>query len=234
MTDTMDAQWVSKPATQDELDELRDLIEFRPGVMSEALSQRSNLAGHFCAMMGISARSHPATFLLASVAEMVGLFVVMYYKARYGRARPSRLSPLLRPPIAVPTHAAYPSGHATQSFLIAHMLADALPSPIKQRMSDAQALRPPAAATSLPCGGPLFRLAERIARNREVMGLHYPSDTTAGLTLAGLVKTMLLNTLGDLKDPANFNTSAGSPVISAGVPYDLKKKVEEEWTNDAP
>ena len=26
----------------------------------------------------------------------------------------------------------------------------------------------------------LYRLAERVARNREVMGLHYPSDTRAG------------------------------------------------------
>jgi hypothetical protein len=32
--------------------------------------------------------------------------------------------------------------------------------------------------------GPLFRLAERIARNREVLGLHYRSGSTAGQTLA--------------------------------------------------
>jgi hypothetical protein len=31
---------------------------------------------------------------------------------------------------------------------------------------------------------PLKRLAERIARNREVLGLHFPSDSAAGLSLA--------------------------------------------------
>jgi hypothetical protein len=32
--------------------------------------------------------------------------------------------------------------------------------------------------------GPLQRLAERIARNREVLGMHYPSDSAAGKKLA--------------------------------------------------
>jgi hypothetical protein len=31
---------------------------------------------------------------------------------------------------------------------------------------------------------PLQRLAERVARNREVLGVHYPSDTAAGKYLA--------------------------------------------------
>ena len=32
--------------------------------------------------------------------------------------------------------------------------------------------------------GPLRKMADRIARNREVLGLHYPSDPVAGKTLA--------------------------------------------------
>jgi hypothetical protein len=31
---------------------------------------------------------------------------------------------------------------------------------------------------------PLQRMAQRIARNREVLGLHYPSDSAAGKLLA--------------------------------------------------
>jgi hypothetical protein len=31
---------------------------------------------------------------------------------------------------------------------------------------------------------PVYRLAERIARNREVLGMHYPSNSAAGRKLA--------------------------------------------------
>jgi hypothetical protein len=42
----------------------------------------------------------------------------------------------------------------------------------------------PVAAPSGQEPGPLQCLADRIARNREVMGLHYPSDSRAGKILA--------------------------------------------------
>jgi hypothetical protein len=38
----------------------------------------------------------------------------------------------------------------------------------------------------------LDRLAERVARNREVLGLHYPSDSAAGRTLAEMSLLLLL------------------------------------------
>jgi hypothetical protein len=44
-----------------------------------------------------------------------------------------------------------------------------------------------AAPTSL-----LDRLAERVSRNREVLGLHYPSDTAAGTIIAGRSRALLL------------------------------------------
>jgi membrane-associated phospholipid phosphatase len=47
----------------------------------------------------------------------------------------------------------------------------------------------------MPAGaaGPLDRMAQRIARNREVLGLHYPSDSLAGRFLAAGA-LVLLNT----------------------------------------
>jgi membrane-associated phospholipid phosphatase len=67
------------------------------------------------------------------------------------------------PPIDPPGHASYPSGHATESYLISRVLTQVMPV---------------AAAV------PLQRLADRIARNREVLGMHYRSDSEAGRTLA--------------------------------------------------
>jgi hypothetical protein len=48
---------------------------------------------------------------------------------------------------------------------------------------------------------PLWRIAERVARNREVLGVHYPSDSEAGLRLAAqalpiLLKCPLINAPG--------------------------------------
>ena len=120
------------------------------------------------------------------------------------------------PPIEVPGHAAFPSGHATQSHLAALLLAKVMPGAAKEVLDraklpkladeakphldpatgdpllDAATLKPldlgaAAAATGLsPALGPLQRMAERIARNREVLGLHYPSDSEAGRELAEL------------------------------------------------
>lgn len=54
---------------------------------------------------------------------------------------------------------------------------------------------PPAASTVTEVGNldstPLRRLAERIARNREVLGLHYPSDSKAGKFLADQTESIL-------------------------------------------
>jgi len=50
-------------------------------------------------------------------------------------------------------------------------------------LARASALSPPLMVVpSSPA--PLERLAQRISRNREVLGLHYPSDSLAGKSLA--------------------------------------------------
>ena len=51
----------------------------------------------------------------------------MYYKDKFKRVRPSQLCPALMPPLAVPGHASFPSGHSTQAHLIAECLKLVLP-----------------------------------------------------------------------------------------------------------
>jgi len=121
------------------------------------------------------------TFGLAAIAVYVGQFQVLHYKAKYNIPRPSRLSPRLMPLIEVPGHASWPSGHATQAHLVARFLEDVMP----------RELTPPSAASYENASRPLQSLADRIARNREVMGLHYPSDSSAGKKLAHETYTLL-------------------------------------------
>jgi hypothetical protein len=149
-----------------ELEQLVQLIDYRPSVLSEALAQRNGIDDYFRGILSFTASSHPRTFGLVQIALRVGEFQVMHYKYELNRPRPSHLCPWLMPPIEVPGHASYPSGHSTQAHLVALMLGEVMP----ERLVGPRR--------------PLRLLAERIARNREVLGLHYPSDSKAGAKLA--------------------------------------------------
>jgi len=143
---------------------LLEVIEFRPGVMAEALAQNDGITRHFRGALSYSKATHPNTVYLEQGALRVAQFVAMYYKNRYQRSRPSQLWPELMPPIAVPGHASYPSGHATEAYMIAELLKEIVVSTgVVPSVNDIT-----------------NRLANRIARNREVLGLHYPSDSAAG------------------------------------------------------
>ena len=100
------------------------------------------------------------------------------YKNRFSRPRPNIIQPLIRPFIAVPSHAAYPSNHSYQSFAVAEMFARIYP----EHSGNAA----------------LFLRAQRIAENREWAGLHYPSDTRAGRDLAKQTVAYLAEALDDL------------------------------------
>jgi hypothetical protein len=154
-----------------ELDELEALIPYRPGLIAEARAQSDAFLQYFRAIYTFNGRSHPATSRVLLAAVRVASFLAMHYKAKFNRPRPSAIRPSLLPPLPVPGHAAYPSGHATQSRLVALCL-EALIGPAAQ------------GPAGQPEDGPMRLMARRIARNREVMGLHYPSDSAAGAQLA--------------------------------------------------
>jgi hypothetical protein len=162
---------------QRELDMLVSLMEYRDGVMSEAIAQATNIISYFQGLVGFTDASHPETTNLCIIALNLGQFAVMLYKQMFDRPRPSQLRPALMPEMEVPGHASYPSGHSTEAHLIAHVLE--------------MVLGPRHPARNL-----LHPLADRIAINREVMGLHYRSDSEAGKYLAEKIK-------GVIEDVAN-------------------------------
>jgi membrane-associated phospholipid phosphatase len=92
--------------------------------------------------------------------------------------------PALLPPVPVPGHPSFPSGHATQATLMALAVREAM-TPQGAAISADNAAR-----ASL-----LDTLAWRIGRNREIAGLHFESDSRAGAALAyevfGHLKTRL-------------------------------------------
>ena len=91
-------------------------------------------------------------------------------KVQFDRVRPHFLDDRLNPAIDVPEHAAYPSGHSTQAHFIAGILSLVNPELEVQ----------------------YFEEAAQIARNREIVGVHYASDSEIGKDLALQIIAILL------------------------------------------
>ena len=96
--------------------------------------------------------------------------LVFKMKQKYDRARPSVLDSSIIPVVTVPGHPAYPSGHSTQMHFVAYVLSELMPD----RAAEFE------------------NRADEIAMDREIAGLHYPSDTKAGQMLAREYMDILL------------------------------------------
>ena len=124
------------------------------------------------------------------MASLIGHLLAMKSKIYFKRSRPSQLCPALLPPLAVPGHASYPSGHSTQAHLMALCMYDVLAGTPNANPWPASPLSP-ADANNWKID--LLALADRIARNREIAGLHYPSDSWGGVQLATATNLYLNN-----------------------------------------
>lgn len=86
------------------------------------------------------------------------------------RPRPHQVDARIRPAIAVPKHPAFPSGHGGESAAIAALLTKLIPHENKRLNSYAQS----------------------VGHNREIAGVHYPSDTQEGVRIAQMAVKLLL------------------------------------------
>jgi hypothetical protein len=152
---------------------VREARDERADALGEIVAQHEEFASYFCALLTVDPAMYPGTNLLINIASIVGTFTVLHFK--YGikdkykpRPRPSQVCPALLPPVPVPGHPSYPSGHATE----AHLIEGVLNAVLKGKPQE----------TALKYD--LAALANRIARNREIAGLHYHSDSRAGKKLA--------------------------------------------------
>ena len=173
------ADWSALNQQADVQEEIRGLVtaamDERADALAEILSQSDEFISYFLNMMTARPAAYPATTKVLTIASRIGTFVAMYFKGLYARPRPSQLCPALLPPVEVPGHASLPSGHSTQAHLMALCMNKVFSGlPQQSTMVDN-----------------LWTLADRIARNREIAGLHYPSDTAAGEAIARTVMAKL-------------------------------------------
>ncbi|MFN0088591.1 MAG: phosphatase PAP2 family protein [Blastocatellia bacterium] len=156
-----------------QLGEVLRQADLRKSRSEEILTQLDTTFGYFAAVLNIQPQSHPATFELFETSVLIARVVVLRAKNHFKRVRPVQLSPLVQPMILTPGHAAYPSGHATHSKMIADILthcADGRPAGIADILD---------------------KLARRITENRTIAGVHFPDDNSAGRDLGAFLAECL-------------------------------------------
>ena len=127
----------------------------------EILAQAEDATVYWANLLMTNPVACPSTWLLIHIGEAVGLMVAMYFKRMFRRPRPVQVYPALMPLLLTPPHASFPNAHALQSFLMSRLLEKVRPD-IKSQ---------------------LYALAMRVAVNREIAGVHYPSDRVASMDM---------------------------------------------------
>lgn len=155
----------SSRETRDEIDYLLSLKEQRTVEKIDEINKERSISGMYFNSIKLTDYFDINKYDFAkefrkAFSEISSL--VLFEKEKFDRVRPHLLEPNLEPIIEVPGHPAYPSGHATQAYFTAYYLSAKYP--------DNRAI--------------YFEDAARIATNREIAGVHYPSDSIAGKILA--------------------------------------------------
>jgi acid phosphatase (class A) len=146
-----------------ELDELLRLQATRtPAQVQRAKEDATVSIFRFADALGSPPKFNPRDLpltseLFARIGQDEGLFMNPA-KDAFARPRPFLTDPHLAPVVPKPSSASYPSGHSTWALASAIVLADMVPERRAQ----------------------IFARADEYAHNREVGGVHYPSDVLAG------------------------------------------------------
>lgn len=143
--------------------ELGKIGSVRSKRRNEIAAQAADVTPYWMNVLATSPSSRPATFDLVKIGIHVGGIIASYFKLKYMRARPVQVCAQVMPALMTPPHPSYPNGHALQAFMVAKCAGAAAP------------------AMDATCRA----LADRIAENREVAGIHFPSDTEASRRIAG-------------------------------------------------
>jgi acid phosphatase (class A) len=156
-----------------EIEAIVDHAPERESRFAEILLQHSaeGCISYWLGMLLIDS-STPATYLLVRVARRIGEHVGMCLKNEFRFPRPSQLCPAIVPMLDPPLHPSFPSGHALQSRLMSSCLKE-----VRGILPQADTL--------------LDELANRVAVNRVIAGLHYLKDNDAGVLAADELYAML-------------------------------------------
>ncbi len=156
-----------------QLDLVAAYADLRADRASEIVAELPFPLPFWASVIGLSAHRHGKTLQLLDLAFSLAFHVEMRFKHIFAISRPVEHSPQIQPMVPTPGHGSWPSGHATEAFLVATLMESLL-----NAASPSGGTRNGRASREQ-----LQRLAARIAVNRTVAGLHYPVDSAAGRLL---------------------------------------------------
>ncbi len=171
---TLDLSAIEQNETfwKSERDHLRDIIWQRSERLEEINLQLNDILSFFGLIAPLNPSSMPWTVHLLQLILNATFSLIAEVKFNFWLGRPAYLCPEIRPVIQMPGHSSFPSGHATQSFMMARFVGYMLFG--KDQID-------------------LRRIAARIANNRSFAGVHYPVDSTAGAVLGDALAAKLLD-----------------------------------------
>jgi len=140
------------------------------------------------------------------IGHALNFTTAVYHRVKHEMAciRPADRSPLIQPLLPTPEHGSLPSGHATESF----MMATLLPALVGQAPDSMLARH-------------LQRQADQIAHNRVIAGLHFPVDSQAGRALGTALARYLIRRAGRAAESG----IAWSGVGMGSNPFNLKQEL---------
>lgn len=166
-----------------QLQRVRDYLDQRPDRAAEIITQLGFPTPYFMMILGLQAAPNRFTMELITLTQVLAAHTVMQVKHHLACRRPDKIGAKVMPMIPTPAHGSFPSAHATEAFAVAEVLkgliysVDHYPDRRKRRRL-------------------INKLAERIAVNRTVAGLHFPIDTWAGAILGRAVGQLVLAKCG--------------------------------------
>ncbi len=173
-----------KQLFQEQLKFLRDYFDLRVDRLPEIHTQLGDMLSFYGAIGFLNAQRSKWSMLLLEAVDSVTTTLEMRVKHHFSCPRPIDFTTKVQPIIQTPSHSSYPSGHATEAFAMATVLAALM----SQAEDAAQGF------DELPM---LFRVAERIAVNRTVAGVHFPVDSAHGALLGiAIAEVIIAHCLG--------------------------------------
>ncbi len=138
---------------------------------AEILVETAPQTPFWSAIAGIHPDRHRYTLELVNIAMAIACIVSLRFKHSLSCPRPYHYSTQIQPMLQTPGHGSLPSGHASEAFVVAEVLAALTGNPKVRNM--------------------LISQAARIAINRSVAGVHFPIDSAAGEMLGTTVAEYL-------------------------------------------
>jgi PAP2 superfamily len=194
--------------TKSQLKGVESAADLRVERASEIIDQINFNPDFWASIVPLSPARTPYTMeLMVSVVAFTS-YVVQMCKLRCNAPRPHEYSPRIQPMIPTPGHSTFPGGHSAECTLVSQVLG------YLAGMGAGKTTIGPRAEWLNSTRSMLDELAVRIGYNREVAGLHFKSDTEAGIDLAKylfekLIKPVLDDVAG--ADVANAVDVAARP-----------------------